>query len=291
MCSATLHARTPSEARLFNLGWTDLQELRSGTSGTRRCSSCGSPSQSPHGHDSGSDDQELDFPMLTPSVIEQEEHAFARTAVMALQQLQSGAVPAGAQVILRPSLHSQRPFGPDYSLDCTHNNNNNNKAEWCLQGSAKVSSYTDALDGGYWSSASLCSSGSSSGGSYSSISSRDGEDGVEDYLTSKSRSVELSPSSSSSTSPTSSLAARRGRPMKIKLPPRPSSFDSISPPVAEKPETMRNFDSLHRPVGVSGLTNNFAGILLRCNPDELESDFDRPLRFKSRSPNKHGFAF
>ncbi|SCZ97020.1 BZ3500_MvSof-1268-A1-R1_Chr4-2g06935 [Microbotryum saponariae] len=292
MSSASLHARTPSEARLFNLGWKDLQERRSGTSGTSRCSSSGSPSQSPHEYDSDSEeDQERDFPMLTPSIIEEEEDAFARAAAKALQQLQSGGVvPAGGapRAILRPSLHSQSLLGPDYSLDFVHKRHD---VDWCSQQHLPQASspYTNASasDGGYWSPASLSSFGSSSsGGSYSSISSREGEDGVDDYIFSKSCSAEATTPSS-----VSSLAARRGRPMRIKLPPRPNSFGSISPPAAERPEATRNFDSLHRPVGVSGLTNNFSGISLRCDKNEFESDLDRPLRFKSRSPSKHGFAF
>ncbi|KDE02698.1 hypothetical protein MVLG_06760 [Microbotryum lychnidis-dioicae p1A1 Lamole] len=290
MSSASLHARTPSEARLFNLCWKDLQERRSGTCGTSRCSSSGSPSQSLHEYDSDSEeDQDPDFPMLTPSIIEEEEDAFVRAAAKALQQLQSGGVvPAGGapRAILRPSLNSQSLFGPDYSFDYVHKHHD---VDWCSQqDSPQASSYTNASasDGGYWSPASLSSSGSSSsGGSYSSISSREGEDGVDDYIFSK-------PCSAESTTPSSvsSLAARRGRPMRIKLPPRPNSFGSISPPdpAAERPEATRNFNSLHRPVGVS---NNFAGISLRCDKNEFESDLDRPLRFKSRSPSKHGFAF
>lgn len=242
-------ARTPSEARLasLHLDFSDLN-LKARPAPL---------SSNTHQSRLTDDDLEgLEFPSLGTSVIEEQETHFAMLATKALSFL---ATPEADRDVYSP--YTNRSPLPDCDADAnpyftTRRNLYHDGADSWTPRSFSSSSSSSATDSGYSSPASSC-------------------DAAEP----------CSPTPALSHK-NSSLAARRGKPLNIVLPPTPNVL-------AEQQRTARSSTGFALPMSQAAggvLKNNFAGVSLRGEvlQDEIEGPLSPALR---RRPRAHGFAF
>lgn len=243
-------SRTPSEAKLasLHLDFTRLTMAGETPSNT-----------APSSRVADEDLEGLELPSLGQSVVEEQEEQFVQLASKALSFL---ATPESSD---RPEFYS--PFHCSPLPDCdveqnlyfaTRRNFYHNGSDSWTPRSFSSSSSSSADDSGYSSPASSC-----------------------DAPSSPTLNLKVH---STSTSPPTSLAARRGKPMAIAM---PSNVPSTN---AEPTRTARKTEGFS--TGQEGvLKNNFAGVSLSSggrSGEAIEGPLSPALR---RKPRSHGFAF
>lgn len=241
-------ARTPSEARLasLHLDFTDLN-LKSRAAPL--------PSNTHQSRLTDDDLEGLEFPSLGTSVVEEQENHFAMLATKALSFL---ATPEADRDLYSP--YTNRSPLPDCDADANpyftqRRNLYHDGADSWTPRSFSSSSSSSAADSDYSSSASSYDAGEASSPT-PALNRKD-----------------------------SSLAARRGKPLNIVLPPTPNVL-------AEQQRTARSPTGFVLPKARAAglLKNNFAGVSLGCGTlqDDIEGPLSPALR---RRPRAHGFAF